>query len=146
MIKICFVCLGNICRSPMAEYMMKCLLKEKREDLHYYITSRGTSSEEDGNDLYPPAKRILGLHGIEYDKHVAKKVVKEDYDKFDFFVCMEKSNMNSLFRIFQIEDSSKIILLLDRDIRDPWYTRDFETTYQDIYRGIVSLYEKLSIR
>ena len=146
MIRICFVCLGNICRSPMAEEMMKSFLKDKVEDIHYYITSRGTSSEEEGNDLYPSAKRILDLHGIKYDKHAAKRIVKEDYDKFDFFVCMEKSNMDSLFKIFQIEDSSKIILLLNRDISDPWYTRDFETTYQDIYEGINSLYEKLSIR
>ena len=146
MIRICFVCLGNICRSPMAEVMMKSFLKEKGEESNYYITSRGTSSEEEGNDLYPPVKRILDLHEIEYDKHVAKKVVKEDYDKFDYFVCMEKSNMDSLFKIFQIEDCSKIILLLDRDISDPWYTRDFEATYQDIYEGILTLYKKLSNR
>lgn len=146
MIRICFVCLGNICRSPMAEVMMKSFLKEKDEESNYYITSRGTSSEEEGNDLYPPVKRILDLHGIEYNKHIAKRVVKEDYDKFDYFVCMEKSNMDSLFKIFQIEDCSKIILLLDRDISDPWYTRDFETTYQDIYEGILTLYKKLSNR
>ena len=146
MIRICFVCLGNICRSPMAEVMMKSFLKEKGEESNYYITSRGTSSEEEGNDLYPPVKRILDLHGIEYNKHVAKRVVKEDYDKYDYFVCMEKSNIDFLFRIFQIKDYSKIILLLDRDISDPWYTRDFETTYQDINEGILSLYKKLSIR
>ena len=146
MIRICFVCLGNICRSPMAEVMMKSFLKEKGEESNYYITSRGTSSEEEGNDLYPPVKRILDLHGIEYNKHVAKRAVKEDYDKYDYFVCMEKSNIDFLFRIFQIKDYSKIILLLDRDISDPWYTRDFETTYQDINEGILSLYKKLSIR
>ena len=146
MIRICFVCLGNICRSPMAEVMMKSFLKEKGEESNYYITSRGTSSEEEGNDLYPPVKRILDLHGIEYNKHIAKRVVKEDYDKYDYFVCMEKSNIDFLFRIFQIKDYSKIILLLDRDISDPWYTRDFETTYQDINEGILSLYKKLSIR
>ena len=142
MIKICFVCLGNICRSPMAEYMMKSFLKKRGEDINYYITSRGTSSEEDGNDLYPPVKRILGLHGIEYDKHVAKKIVKEDYYKYDYFVCMEMSNKESLLRIFQVEDSSKIILLLDRDISDPWYTRDFESAFRDIDIGIISLYKK----
>jgi len=146
MIRICFVCLGNICRSPMAEVILKSFIKKNGEDAHYYIASRGTSSEEEGNDLYPPVKKILDLHEIEYDKHVAKKVVKEDYDKFDYFVCMEKSNMDSLFKIFQIEDCSKIILLLDRDISDPWYTRDFETTYQDIYEGILTLYKKLSNR
>ncbi len=146
MIRICFVCLGNICRSPMAEAILKNFIKENGEDAHYYIASRGTSSEEEGNDFYPPVKKILDLHEIEYDKHVAKKVVKEDYDKFDYFVCMEKSNMDSLFKIFQIEDCSKIILLLDRDISDPWYTRDFETTYQDIYEGILTLYKKLSNR
>ena len=146
MIRICFVCLGNICRSPMAEVMMNSFLKEKGEESNYYITSRGTSSEEEGNDLYPPVKRILDLHGIEYNKHVAKRVVKEDYDKYDYFVCMEKSNIDFLFRIFQIKDYSKIILLLDRDISDPWYTRDFETTYQDIYEGILTLYKKLSNR
>ena len=144
MIKICFVCLGNICRSPMAEYMMKSFLKKRGEDINYYITSRGTSSEEEGNDLYPPVKKIFDLYGIDYDKHIAKKIVKEDYDKYDYFVCMEKSNIDSLFRIFQIKDYSKIMLLLDRDISDPWYTRDFETTYQDIYDGILTLYKKLS--
>ncbi len=145
MIRICFVCLGNICRSPMAEVMMKSFLKEKGEGANYYITSRGTSSEEEGNDIYPPAKKILDLHGIEYDKHFATKIVKEDYNQFDYFVCMEKSNIDSLFRIFQIKDYSKIILLLDRDISDPWYTRNFEITYQDISKGIKSLYEKLSM-
>jgi len=144
MIKICFVCLGNICRSPMAEYMMKSFLKKKGEDINYYITSRGTSSEEEGNDLYPPVKKILDLYGIDYDKHVAKKIVKEDYYKYDYFVCMEMSNKESLLRIFQVEDSSKIILLLDRDISDPWYTRDFESAFRDIDIGIISLYKKLS--
>ena len=146
MIRICFVCLGNICRSPMAEVMMKSFLKEKGENAHYFITSRGTSSEEEGNDLYPPVKKIFDLYGIDYDTHVAKKVVKEDYDKYDYFVCMEKSNIDSLFRLFQINDYSKIMLLLDRDISDSWYTRDFETTYQDIYEGIFTLYKKLSKR
>lgn len=144
MIKICFVCLGNICRSPMAEYMMKSFLKKRGEDINYYITSRGTSSEEEGNDLYPPVKKILDLYGIDYDKHVAKKIVKEDYYKYDYFVCMEMSNKESLLRIFQVEDSSKIILLLDRDISDPWYTRDFESAFRDIDIGIISLYKKLS--
>jgi len=144
MIKICFVCLGNICRSPMAEYMMKSFLKKRGEDINYYITSRGTSSEEEGNDLYPPVKKILDLYGIDYDKHVAKKIVKEDYYKYDYFVCMEVSNKESLLRIFQVEDSSKIILLLDRDISDPWYTRDFEPAFRDIDIGIISLYKKLS--
>ena len=128
----------------MSEYMMKSFLKKKGEDINYYITSRGTSSEEEGNDLYPPVKKILDLYGIDYDKHVAKKIVKEDYYKYDYFVCMEMSNKESLLRIFQVEDSSKIILLLDRDISDPWYTRDFESAFRDIDIGIISLYKKLS--
>lgn len=138
MIKICFVCLGNICRSPMAEYIMKSRVSNK----DYYIVSRATSYEESGNDIYPPAKRKLDEEHIPYTKHCATRLEKEDYEKYDYFICMEESNISSCLRIFGSDTDNKIRKLLDRDIADPWYTGDFNTTYNDLVEGIKLLINK----
>lgn len=139
--RICFVCLGNICRSPMAEYMLKEKLRRKNLLNNYYVTSKATSYEEEGNDIYPPAKDKLREKKIPFDRHYAKRVEKDDLEKFDYFICMEDNNISNLQRI--IGDSDKIIKLLERDISDPWYTGEFEKTYQDIDEGLDLLIDKL---
>ena len=137
--KICFVCLGNICRSPMAEYMMKDIVHRKGIDKDYYIVSRGTSYEEDGNDLYPPVKELLDEKNILYSKHRATRLEKEDYNLYDVFYCMEESNRNRAIQILGGDPYHKVKLLLDRDIADPWYTRDFQKAYDDILEGLMKI-------
>ena len=141
MIRICFVCLGNICRSPMAEYMMKDKInKLSLKDV--YVQSRGTSYEEQGNDMYPPAKKELDKHNIKYDIHTATRLEKEDYDKFDYFICMEEANIRNIKYIFD-DPNNKVIKLLDKNISDPWYTGDFKDTYNDLDIGLNNLINKL---
>ena len=130
--RICFVCLGNICRSPMAEFIMK--KKTSRDE--YLIESRSTSYEEQGNDMYMPAKKKLIEEGIPFTKHSATRLEKDDYDKFEVFYCMEDSNINNVLRIFGSDPENKIKKLLPRDIADPWYTRNFDITYNDLIEGI----------
>lgn len=137
MIRICFVCLGNICRSPMAEFIMKDKVKKLGISDNFIIESRATSYEEDGNDMYPPAKEMLESKGIPYTKHRATRLEVSDLGKFDYFICMEDRNVINTKRI--LGDDSKIIKLLDRDISDPWYTGNFISTYTDLTEGIDKL-------
>ena len=129
---VLFVCHGNICRSPMAEYMFKFLTDNK-----LLIESRATSTEEIGNDMHYGTKRVLDEHRIPYNRHHAKQISLDDYNNFDIIVCFDDYNLNNLRRMFK--DTSKVIKLLDRDISDPWYTHDFEKTYNDIYEGLIKL-------
>ncbi len=133
--KICFICLGNICRSPMAEFIMKDKVKKLGLTDKFHIESRATSYEEEGNDMYPKAKRMLEEKGIPYTRHYAKRVEESDYDKFDLFICMEDANIRNLKYIFEDYDK-KVIKLLDKDIADPWYTGNFINTYNDLCEGI----------
>lgn len=142
MIKICFVCLGNICRSPMAEFIMKDKVKKLGIENNFLIESRGTSDEEYGNDLYPPAKRMLDEKNIPYTKHFAKQLLASDYEKFDLFVCMEDANIRYIKYIFDDPDK-KVIKLLDKDIADPWYTGNFINTYDDLVEGIDLLIKRI---
>jgi len=142
MIKICFVCLGNICRSPMAEYIMKDKINKLGLNNEILITSKATSYEEQGNDIYPPAKEELDRHNIKYDKHKATRLEKDDYEKYDYFICMEDSNIRNIKYIFDDPDN-KIIKLLDKNISDPWYTGNFIDTYNDLDIGIDILINKL---
>ena len=136
--KICFVCLGNICRSPMAEFIMKDLLKKNNiNDIH--VDSKATSYEEEGNDMYYLAKDKLDEKGISYSKRQAKRLEKEDYGRYDLIIGMDDNNIRNIKNILREDKDNKIIKLLDRDISDPWYTRDFEKAYNDIYEGCLIL-------
>ena len=130
--KILFVCHGNICRSVMAEYICKAM----RPDL--YCESAAVSYEEEGNDIYPSAKRCLDRHGIPYGRHRARRITKADYDRFDEIYVMDSYNMSNILRILD-DPTHKIHKLCDRDIDDPWYTDRFEEVYEQLCEGIQRL-------
>jgi len=140
-IKVCFVCLGNICRSPMAEFIMKDLIIKNNLINSFYITSRATSYEEIGNGIYPQAKQKLKEKNIYFDNNKkAIKLEKDDYEKYDYIIGMSDSNIRDIEKILNKKDIKKIKRLLDfssnhRDIADPWYTNDFEKAYNDILEG-----------
>lgn len=140
--RVIFVCHGNICRSVMAEYIMKSL----NNDL--IIESRATSTEEIGNDIYPPVKRTLDIHDIKYDKHSASQITKSEYHLADYVIVMDSYNLFNLKRIIGDVDYSKIYKLnyfveTDDDIEDPWYSREFEKCFNEIYKACVSLNNKI---
>lgn len=145
--KILFVCHGNICRSVMAEMVMRHLVAESGREDEFVIDSCATSREEIGNDIYPPAKRCLTAHGVPFTRHAARQITKDDYETFDMILCMEEYNIRNLHRVLgevlMQQDATlkqpKIGKLLDRDVADPWYTGDFETTYKDVVEGAMRL-------
>ena len=148
MIKILFVCHGNICRSPMAEFFMKKLVSDNGMGDNFYIASAATSREEIGNGIYPPVKRILDKRGINYKGKTAVQIKNTDYDKYDYIICMDKNNLRNIKYIIPDDYANKISLLMsfagiDSDVADPWYTGDFETTERDIDQGINALLEKI---
>lgn len=147
MTKILFVCYGNICRSPMAEFIMKDLVSKKGESDNFYIESAATSAEELGNPVYPPAKRILNSIGINCDGKFARRITKGDYEKFDYIIGMDEMNRRALKSFFNDVDN-KISILLDftdrkGEVADPWWTRDFNATLFDVTEGTNALYEHI---
>ena len=146
MTKILFVCHGNICRSPMAEFIMKELVESKGLAEQFYIESAATSLEEIGNPVYPPAKRVLEKRGINCSSKRARRVTKADGEKFDYIICMDSYNVSNISRILSENDFSKVSKLLDftdnpRDVADPWYTGDFSATERDVCEGCKGLFE-----
>lgn len=133
---VLFVCHGNICRSPMAEYIFKYICNNK-----YKIESRATSTEEIGNDMHFKTKEQLNIHNIPYERHYAKQITLEDYNTFDLIICFDDYNFSNLKRMFK--DTSKVIKLLDKDVDDPWYTGNFAKTYDEIYKGCSNLLKYL---
>lgn len=148
MTRILFICHGNICRSPMAEFIMKALVKEAGLEGEFEIASAATSREEIGNPLYPPARRTLQRHGIPMTPHAARQVTREDYREYDLLIAMEGYNLRNLRPMVGSDPEKKVSLLMDYtcrpgDVADPWYTGDFETAYRDILEGCQGLLRRL---
>ena len=146
--KILFVCHGNICRSPMAECVMKNMVKERGIAGEFYIDSAATSREEIGNPIYPPAVRKLKAEGVPLTGHRAIQMTKADYDKYDLLLAADSANVRNMTRIAGGDPEGKIRRLLDytarpRDIADPWYTGNFDITYDDIVEGCEALLKSL---
>lgn len=144
MTKIMFICHGNICRSPMAEFVFKNMVNNLGLNDMFSVSSAATSTEEIGNDIYSPVKKKLKEVGVPFDRRTASKVKKDDYKKYDYLICMDSNNVRNLSRIVGNDYKGKINCLLDftdnpRDIVDPWYTGNFDKTYSDIVEGCQAL-------
>lgn len=149
MIKILFVCHGNICRSPMAEFILKDMVATRGMEAKFHIESAATSYEEIGNPVYPPARAELAKHGISCAGKTARKLVKSDFSEFDYLIAMEEYNLRNIRREFGAELSEQVKLLLDYtespgDIADPWYTGSFDVTYREIVAGCEGFLERLA--
>lgn len=149
---IMFICLGNICRSPMAEFIFKDMLEKSDVDRKIVVASSATSDENVfrgvGAEVYPPAKRILAAHGLSADGKRAVQLKKSDYQKYDLFVCMDSSNVRNALSIFGGDSENKLCKLMDftskpGNVADPWYTGNFEIAYDDIVLGCRALLEKI---
>lgn len=146
--KILFVCHGNICRSPMAEFIMKDMVEKAGLQDEFYIESAATSTEEIGNEVYPPAKRKLAEHGISCKGKTARQMKRSDYERFDLIIGMDEWNIRNMTRICGGDPEGKICKLLDYtnrkgDVADPWYTGNFEATWQDVTEGCECLLKLL---
>ncbi|MCQ2271094.1 MAG: low molecular weight phosphotyrosine protein phosphatase [Bacteroidales bacterium] len=142
--KLLFVCHGNICRSPMAEFVMKKLVKEAGREADFEIDSAATSTEELGNPVYPPAKMKLAEHGISCKGKTARQMMRKDYDYYDMVIVMDHNNLRNLRFLIGEDTAHKVSMLMDYtdrpgDVTDPWYTGDFEATWHDILEGCEAL-------
>ena len=151
MVKIMFVCHGNICRSPMAEFILKDMVKRQGIADEFVIASSATSTEEIfrgvGNPVYPPAREELAKHGISCQGKRAVQLQADDYDKYDLFIGMDSANIRNMTRILGGDPEGKIRKLMDYvgggDVADPWYSGNFQVTYRDIYSGCTALLEEI---
>ena len=141
MVKILFVCHGNICRSPMAEFIMKDLAARAGRGAEFEIASAAVSTEELGNPVYPPARRELQKHGISCDGHAAHQITKKEYEYYDYIYYMDRSNARYLRQL--LPETSKCRPLLSHDVADPWYTGDFTETWNDVLEGCTRILEEL---
>ena len=146
--KILFVCHGNICRSPMAEFCMKQLVSEANRSDEFEIASAATSTEELGNSVYPPARRLLERKGIDCSGKTARQITAKDYLYYDLIIGMDNVNMRNMKRFWGGDPEGKIRMLLDYterpgEVADPWYSGDFETTWRDVYAGCKGLLEEI---
>ena len=146
--RILFVCHGNICRSPMAEFVMKDLVKKAGVEESFEIASAATSTEEIGNGVYPPARRKLAEHGIGCEGKTARQMTSTDYDRYDLLIGMDSWNIRNMRNISGGDPEGKITMLMDftrrpGDVADPWYTGDFEATWRDVLEGCQALLQAL---
>lgn len=146
--KVLFICLGNICRSPMAEFVFKDIVDKAGKEKDYYVCSRATSDEEEGNPVYPPARAQLSRRGISCDGKFARQLQKKEYEEYDLFVRMEDSNVRNTLHIFGGDPDKKVVKLLDfteekGNIADPYFTGDFDLTYRQIAKGCAGLFSYL---
>ncbi len=151
MIRVLFVCHGNICRSPMAEFVLKDIVNKTGKADEFYIESCATSTEEIGNDIHRGTKEVLHRHNIPFSKRAARQITKSDYEKFDYIIGMDEYNIKNLNRMSGEDKDGKIYKLLDftaspRDVADPWYTGDFDKTYTDIFNGCTAFINKILIK
>ena len=147
--RILFICHGNICRSPMAEFVMKDMVEKAGLSGDFYIESAATSTEEIGNPVYPPARRKLEEQGISCAGKHARQMTRADYDKFDYIIAMDRNNLRNLRRIIGEDTDGKVSLLLTHagrsgDVADPWYTGDFDATWDDVNAGCRGLLNELA--
>ena len=142
MIKILFVCHGNICRSPMGEFILKDMVQKRGIGERFRIASAAVSTEEIGNPVYPPARRELLAHGIRCDGHTAHQITRAELEEYDHIYYMDASNARYLRRLFGA-GADKCRALLSRDVADPWYTGDFTQTWRDIVEGCQNILEEL---
>lgn len=145
---ILFVCHGNICRSPMAEFVMKDLVRKAGREAEFHIESAATSTEEIGNSVYPPARNKLAEHGISCKGKRARQMTREDYQRFDLLIGMDRWNIKNMEDICEGDDEGKIHMMLDYtsrpgDVADPWYTGNFEATWRDVLEGCQGLLRTL---
>lgn len=152
MIRVLFICHGNICRSPMAEFIFKDMVTRRGLADQFYIASAATSTEEiwngQGSPVYPPARQELARHGISCEGKRAVQIQKSDYDKYDYLLGMEQRNIRNMMRILGRDPKKKVHRLLDysnnpRDIADPWYTGNFDSTYRDVVEGCEAFLDML---
>ena len=146
--RILFICHGNICRSPMAEFVMKDIVKKAGRESQFEIASAATSTEEIGRSLHPGAKRKLDEMGIPNERRRARQLTREDYDAFDYLICMDEWNVRNIMRIIRRDPENKVHMLLEyagerREIADPWYTGNFDETYEDLIRGCTGFLQYL---
>lgn len=155
MFSILFICHGNICRSPMAEFIMKNMVKKAGLEKNFIINSAATSTEEIyrgcGNPIYPPAQSVLKKHGIPFDDHSAVQATREDYEKYDLLVCMDKMNVRNLMNIIGADPEGKCHRLMEfaellEDVPDPWYTDDYDGVFDMISLGCRCLMENVLIK
>ena len=149
MTKILFICHGNICRSVMAEMVMKELCRRAGVSEHFEIDSAAVSREEIGNDIYPPAKRKLREKGIPFELQAARQITRADYEYYDYIICADRSNLRWLERIIGEDTDHKVSLMMywvgeSRDVADPWYTGDFEEAYHDIDESCKAILKQLT--
>ena len=148
MTKILFICHGNICRSPMAEFMMKDLVKKEGQEDRFLIESAAVSREEIGNPVYPPAREMLARHGISCAGKRARQMTVQDYEEYDLLIAMDRSNLTRMERICGRDTQGKIYLMMDftsrpGEVADPWYTGDFTATWRDLEEGCRGLLDYL---
>lgn len=149
MLRILFICHGNVCRSSCAEYVFKDMLKKEDRSDDFYVESKATSTEELGNGVYPPMERVMIGHGITCSGHRARQMKKDDYDDFDLIIGMDSENMFYMKRMWPEDPGEKLKLLLEytdnpREISDPWYTRDFEKAFKEIEEGCKALLDEMT--
>ncbi|MBO5760004.1 MAG: low molecular weight phosphotyrosine protein phosphatase [Lentisphaeria bacterium] len=148
-IKIMFICHGNICRSPMAEFVMKELVRQAGREEDFVIASSATSREELGNPVYPPAQRVLRAHNIPFERREARRFTAGEYEEWDLLICMDKNNLRNL-SVITPDPDGKVRLLLDyagrkgAEVADPWWTGNFDETWQDVLDGCRGLLDALS--
>lgn len=148
MTKIMFVCHGNICRSPMGEFILKDMVQKINAESRYFIASSATSTEEIGNPVYPPAREKLSEHGISSKGKYAVQLRRSDYEQYDLFLCMDRYNLRNALRIFGSDPQEKVKMLMSytgesRDVADPWYSGNFNEAFSDISKGCKALLKEL---